>query len=66
MQNIIDMLGTKNFTRMRIGVDNRKKTASSADKIPTEKYVLGKFTAAEMKIVSKILPRVSNELTQII
>ena len=57
VQNIIDMLGTKDFTRLRIGVDNR------ADKqIATEKYVLGKFTAAEMKILKKILPEISEEL----
>lgn len=41
-QNIIDLLGTKNFTRLRIGVDNR-----TGQKIPTEKYVLGKFADKE-------------------
>jgi PTH1 family peptidyl-tRNA hydrolase len=57
VQNVIDMLGTKNFTRLRIGVDNCKDK-----KIPTEKYVLGKFATAEMKIVSKILPEISDKL----
>jgi len=52
-QNIIDMLGTKNFTRLRIGVENRRDK-----KIPTEKYVLGKFTTAEMKIVKKIIEEI--------
>lgn len=61
VQNVIDMLGTKNFTRLRVGVDNRGNK-----KIETEKYVLGKFTATEMKIVSKILPSISNELIKII
>jgi peptidyl-tRNA hydrolase, PTH1 family len=56
-QNIIDTLGTKNFTRLRIGVENRGEK-----KIATEKYVLGKFTAAEMKIILKILPSISDEL----
>lgn len=55
-QNIIDLLGTKNFTRIRIGVENRDEK-----KITTEKYVLGKFTAAEMKVISKILPEISEE-----
>jgi peptidyl-tRNA hydrolase, PTH1 family len=54
-QNIIDLLGTKNFTRLRIGIDKR-----GDKKILTEKYVLGKFTAAEMKIISKVLPLISN------
>lgn len=49
-QNIIDLLGTKNFTRIRIGIENR-----GDKKIPTEKYVLGKFTSAEMKIISKTI-----------
>ena len=56
-QNIIDLLGTKNFTRMRIGVDNR-----ADKKIATEKYVLGKFTAEEMKTISKLLPEISEEV----
>ncbi|HLM83594.1 MAG TPA: aminoacyl-tRNA hydrolase [Candidatus Bathyarchaeia archaeon] len=60
VQNIIDMLGTKDFTRVRIGVDNRGEK-----EIPTEKYVLGKFTAAEMKIVSKILPEISEKISEI-
>jgi peptidyl-tRNA hydrolase, PTH1 family len=57
VQNIIDLLGTKNFARIRIGVENR----TDKTKIPTEKYVLGKFTAAEMKIITKILPEISEE-----
>jgi PTH1 family peptidyl-tRNA hydrolase len=56
-QNIIDLLGTKDFARIRIGVDNR-----GDKKIPTEKYVLGKFTAGEMKVILKLLPSASNEL----
>lgn len=56
-QNIIDFLGTKNFTRLRIGVENRGEK-----KIATEKYVLGKFNAAEIKIVLKMLPVVSDAL----
>jgi len=49
VQNIIDMLGTKNFKRLRIGIENR----TDKTKIPTEKYVLGKLTAAEMKVLKK-------------
>jgi len=58
VQNIIDQLGTKNFTRLRIGIENR----TNKTKIPTEKYVLGKLTAAEMKVISKIFPLISNDL----
>jgi peptidyl-tRNA hydrolase, PTH1 family len=55
-QNIIDLLGTKNFTRLRIGVENR-----GGKKIATEKYVLGKFTAGEMNMIKKILPEISDD-----
>ena len=60
-QNIIDILGTKDFRRLRIGVDNR-----GDKKIPTENYVLGKFTAAEMKILSKLLPEIYDSIEKII
>jgi len=60
-QNIIDLLGTKEFARLRIGVDNRGEK-----KIETEKYVLGKFTIAEMKIIEKILPETLEDIKKII
>jgi PTH1 family peptidyl-tRNA hydrolase len=56
-QNIIEMLGTKNLTRLRIGVDNRGNK-----KIATEKYVLGKFTGKELMVLKKILGEAVNEL----
>jgi peptidyl-tRNA hydrolase, PTH1 family len=56
-QNIIDIFGTKEFARLRIGVDNRGEK-----KIETEKYVLGKFTVSEIKTISKILPEISDEI----
>jgi peptidyl-tRNA hydrolase, PTH1 family len=49
-QNIIELLGTKSFTRIRIGIENRGEK-----KIATEKYVLGKFTASEMKTIKKTI-----------
>jgi peptidyl-tRNA hydrolase, PTH1 family len=64
VQNIIDTLGAQNFTRLRIGVDNRGKLASSAGKkkIPTEKYVLGKFTSIELHTIKNIFEESSCEL----
>lgn len=49
VQNIIDALGTKNFTRLRIGVDNH-----GARKTATEKYVLGKFTVSEINKIGEV------------
>jgi len=57
VQNIIDMLGTKDFARIRIGIDNRGEK-----KIETEKYVLGKFTAPETKKISELISDISSEL----
>lgn len=51
VQNIIDQLGTKDFARLRIGVDNQ----ADKTKIPTEKYVLGKFAGAELKKVKMVI-----------
>lgn len=59
VQNIIDQLGTKDFTRIRIGIENQKDK-----KMPTEKYVLGKFTDKELKIFRKILGEVASELAK--
>jgi len=58
-QNIIDILGTKNFTRVRIGIDNRKDM-----KIETEKYVLGTFTSTEIKKISEIISDISSEFVK--
>ncbi|MDD3487264.1 MAG: aminoacyl-tRNA hydrolase [Candidatus Moranbacteria bacterium] len=57
VQNIIEMLGTKDFTRVRIGIENRGEK-----KIETEKYVLGKFTTAEIKKISGVISEIQKEL----
>jgi PTH1 family peptidyl-tRNA hydrolase len=57
VKDIIEKLGTKDFARLRIGIENREEI-----KVETEKYVLGKFTATEMKIVLKLFPEISSEL----
>ena len=61
VQNIIDMLGTKNFIRLRIGVDNRK-----IKKISTEKYVLGKFRNVELQNIKNVFVESSNELLKLL
>ncbi len=58
-QNVIDALGTKNFARLRIGVNSR-----TDKRISTEKYVLGKFTATELKIIMKTLEESAKELSK--
>jgi len=56
-QNIINALGTQNFMRLRIGVDNRKNK-----RIATEKYVLGKFASKELRIFQTSVESALSEL----
>lgn len=53
VQSIINELGTKNFTRIRIGI--QPKTGKPQN---TEKFVLQKFTKDEEKIIKKIIEKV--------
>ncbi len=46
VQSIIDKLGTKNFSRIRIGVAQKK-----TEKIEADKFVLGHFIKEEKKIL---------------
>lgn len=57
VQDIIDELGTKDFARIRIGVESREPDSP----LPTDEFVLQKFSAEEWQTLQeKILPEVSN------
>jgi len=60
MKNIIKMLGTKDFPRIRIGVDKKPDYMDLAD------YVLSKFSKDQMYDLYKVLDNVSNALDMII
>ena len=45
VQNIIDELGTKDFARLRIGVETREKDSS----LPTDVFVLNRFEKNELE-----------------
>jgi PTH1 family peptidyl-tRNA hydrolase len=51
-------LGTKDFWRIRIGVDNRKPD----DRIQGEEYVLQDFTEKERKILNSIITEICKKL----
>ncbi len=55
-QSIIDALGTKDFTRMRIGIGVENK------KIPAEDFVLENFTKEEKKIIDEVIEKVCTEI----
>jgi len=53
VQSIIQELGTKEFVRIRIGI--RSKTNGFISKIPTEKFVLKKFSRPEKVLIEKAI-----------
>jgi peptidyl-tRNA hydrolase, PTH1 family len=58
VQSVIDHLGSKNFTRIRIGISSEKlKKTDAAD------FVLSKFGKQEIKIIEKnIFPKIGEEV----
>ncbi len=62
INSIEEQLGTQDFWRLRIGIDNRTKD----DWIDGETYVLQDFSAEEREKVYKIFPTISQRLTNII
>jgi PTH1 family peptidyl-tRNA hydrolase len=50
VQSIIDHLKTKNFRRLRLGISTEQRKI-----IPTDKFVLGRFSGEEKGAVEKVL-----------
>lgn len=59
VQSIIDILGTKDFTRIRLGI----KLINQETVINVEKFVLQKFSKTEEKIVQEIIKRTAGLIT---
>ena len=62
VKSIIEHLGTQNFTRIRVGV----APADPAKVKDTGNFVLGKFTAAERKILNKVIENIIKEIEHLI
>jgi len=58
VQSIIDYLGTKDFTRIRIGIAVENK------KTPTEKFVLERFSKDEMEIVEGVIEEIVKKINK--
>ena len=58
IQSVEDVLGTSEFWRVRIGVDNR----DPENRIPGEEYVLQEFTDEEKRIRDKVISEVIKDL----
>ncbi|KKS95806.1 MAG: Peptidyl-tRNA hydrolase [Microgenomates group bacterium GW2011_GWC1_43_13] len=55
-------LGTKDFWRIRVGVDNRK----SEDRTQGEEYVLQDFTEEERKIIDGVIEKICKEINHLL
>lgn len=58
LRSIEDSLGTKDFWRIRIGVDNRDSDHHGSG----EDYVLGDFTKEENQILKSVFPQILTRL----
>ena len=62
IKSIIEHLGTQNFTRIRVGVAPDKQESIK----DTAGFVLGKFTAAEMQSLKKVIENIAKEIETLI
>ena len=57
INSIINHIKTKNFKRIRVGIKTEQ-----AKQIPTEKFVLQKFSSEELDIIDNIIQNIINTL----
>ncbi len=63
VQSIIDALGTKDFTRIRIGIKPLDSLRSLGTKqIPAQEFVLENFTKDEQKIIDEVIEKICGEI----
>lgn len=60
VQDIIEKIGTKDFLRIKVGVE--KKEGRHSRKTPGEKFVLQNFTDDEMKDVKEVAEKISKDI----
>jgi PTH1 family peptidyl-tRNA hydrolase len=56
VQSIINLLGTQDFFRIRVGI-----RTDNPHKIPAEKFVLEKFQPEELNTVKSLFPEIKKE-----
>lgn len=62
LNSVEQALGTKDFWRVRVGVDNR--TAEERVKISGERYVLGVFSSEEERVVAEAITEAVSKLLE--
>jgi peptidyl-tRNA hydrolase, PTH1 family len=68
VNSIEEKLGTKNFWRVRVGIENRQivNGLQTTAKISGEEYVLQKFTEEEKNILNEVTTKVVTNLVQVL
>lgn len=61
VQSVIRELGTQDFCRFRVGVDNREKIKGSFD---TDRYVMADFTEKEMDQIKQIAEKIAKMIKE--
>jgi PTH1 family peptidyl-tRNA hydrolase len=66
VQSVIDEIGTKDFARVRVGIKPivESQPAGDGQQIPTEKFVLEKFTSDEEQILKNIITQSILKITK--
>ena len=62
VESIIKEIGTKDFTRFRIGINPAFAKASAGKPKNVEKYVLQKFNKEEEKIIEQVIKEITTEI----
>ena len=61
VEHIMAVFGTKDFTRLRIGIRPKQKTGTERKK--ADEFVLKKITAANMKVLEKVFEEATSRLS---
>ena len=59
-------LGSKDFWRVRIGVDNRQATSDKRQVTSGDEYVLSNFPKEEKKVIDRVINKITTELVRLL
>lgn len=62
VQNIIDVLGTQDFSRVRLGICGQERPESGLEPIDASDFVLRNFSPEEFVALTNIFPEVKEKL----
>ncbi|PIP23686.1 MAG: aminoacyl-tRNA hydrolase, partial [Candidatus Nealsonbacteria bacterium CG23_combo_of_CG06-09_8_20_14_all_38_19] len=66
VKSIIDVLGTRDFIRIRIGIKPINNQQLAIKKLEVERFVLKKFSKEEEKIVKEVLKKTAEAIEMIL